>query len=154
MKYLLMSILILVSSCSSVDKDFSYKDHCSKESYARVKKVNDLVKKQRRGEASKLEEEIITHTKMLNREYENTLKPLMFECLAEAESEGNKQIYSICTVAEVNLQGKLSFLYIDDTANFLEPKLKQCLMKRMQSFDYSKYPGVTAVQAITMDLDP
>jgi hypothetical protein len=144
--------LMTISSCAS--GDFSYKDHCSKESYSRVKKANALEKKQRRGEASKLEEEIISHTKLLNRDYETTLKPLMFECLAESERAGNKQIYSICTVAEVNLKGKLSFLEVDDTANFLEPKLKQCLMSRMQSFNYSRYPGVTAIQAITMDLDP
>lgn len=141
-----------LASCAS--GDFSYKDHCSKASYARVKKVEELAKKNRRGETSKLEEEIISHTKRLNRDYETILKPLMFECLAEAERAGNKQIYSICTVAEVNLQGKLSFLDIDDTANFLDPKLKQCLTKQMRDFDYSKYPGVTAIQAITMDLDP
>ena len=149
-----ISLAFIVSACSTTDEVFSYKNHCTGESYKRIKTVNELEKKQRRGEASKLETEIIKRTRMFSRESETTLKPLMFECLAEAERMGNRKIYSICAVAEVDLKGKLSFLEVDDKEQTLEPQLKKCLTEQMQSFDYTRYPGVIAVQAINMDLDP
>ena len=155
MKVLNFIILALsVTACSTTDEAFSYKNHCSGEAYKRIKTVNELEKKQRRGEASKLETEIIKRTRVFSRESETTLKPLMFECLAEAERMGNRKIYNICAVAEVDLKGKLSFLEVEDKEQIIEPQLKKCLTEQMQNFDYNKYPGVIAVQAINMDLDP
>ena len=144
----------LLISCSSTEETFSYKNHCSGEAFKRIKHVNDLQKKVRLGEANKLESEIVKRTHLFSRDSETTLKPLMFECLAEAERMGNRKIYNICTVVEVDLKGKLVFLDIDDKQETIEPKLKKCLTDQLQSFDYGRYPGVTAVQAINMDLDP
>jgi len=149
-----LALLSLVTLSSCATSDFEYIDHCSKDAYSRVKKVHDLEKKKRRGKITKIEEEIIKKTYLLNREFETVLKPLMFECLAEAERMGNKNIYSICTVTEVDRQGKIAFLDVDDKSNKLEAGLKSCLIRQMQKIDYSRYPGVIAIQAISMDLDP
>lgn len=154
---LIFSVLFFFVSCSSSPVDngnFEYKKHCSAQSYSRIEKLSALTKKQRRGDTNKLEDEMLKRTKVFGVESEESVKPLLFECLAEAERTGNKNVYSICMVADIDLKGKLSYLDIEDRSNPLEAKLKKCMLDQFRDFNFSRYPGVTGIQAIQMDLDP
>lgn len=154
LKSALIFLCFISVSCSTLNSDFDYKGHCSADAYQRVKEIAALKTKDVRGETTRAERDRMNRIRLVNRAYEEQLKLQVFECLAEYEATGVKGELSVCTVAETDQSGKISFLEVNDRTKKLNPRLRTCMEEKIRAFDFSKYPDVIAVQSINIELNP
>lgn len=148
------AVLLSLASCSSNEVKFDYEKHCAPEALKQIDgelSIVSLNKKKKRGAITKKELEKLNLYTALGRDFNNILQPQFFECVAEYEMAGYRGSFAVCSVVVTDQKGKISFLSVDDAYNKLNPGLKSCLTKSLQSFNFSKYPGITITQPINVN---
>ncbi len=67
-------------------------------------------------------------------------------CYQQFLNLGHTQDYNVCTVIDVDHQGKIDFLDIDDRANQLDDDLKNCMTREMDSLNFNAFKSLTITQ--------
>jgi hypothetical protein len=139
---LLIFLILTLSSCSSVK--FETNVNCSPRALEYLQ--SDIKKKNDSNVTEALNSQNIIHSLELMKYISSTV----LNCYQTLVNEGHSDEYHVCAVVSINDKRKISFIDVDDHNAELNPDLKKCIMKTIETSDTSKIQSATLVQPINL----
>ena len=72
------------------------------------------------------------------------------KCYQDYINRGQDEKYAICLVMNIDNYGNRAFLDIDDHSRILDPELHQCLLRNVETTDFSKVKSATVIQPLLL----
>jgi hypothetical protein len=131
MKYFLVVLSLSLLSCAHPKKEFKKEVNCSEKAleyhYKESAKVN-----------AKRSEKIAvpSETQLLNLfgDYNNKMSSCYDQHVLH---KGFRDSYNVCTIIKVDENSQVDYVYIDDAAQGMDEKFRQCMNDEIKAIDFS-----------------
>lgn len=137
--FLLLGIVFVLSACSTTK--FDEKVNCSPRALSYIYNENKNVK---------LSEDIKSNNLSYGIELIKNISSDVQNCYQNMLNQGLVEQYVVCAVIGINEIGKISFIDVDDHSKTLNKELRTCMMKSIQSLDFSKIQSATLIQPFNL----